>query len=250
MISHPQEMHERIVGLPIGGESLWSRRPAGQPAGAAILGHRLSLGGVAAERHAPRILRLCHRSRPWPGLSHRPTADDANHGASALHAEQQRSECRRRSQSLPRPAPRFHAACADEHECRSRPGGRAGLASRQEDNACRQGLLPLTGRPRLPCSRAEQALRTPVEMLGIERKRGSRARSIPRDAARLIALGRRGETSPSWSMLRGAARGTMRRFATVSPGKRRRLTWWRATTRSTIELLVPESGRSRGGSRR
>jgi hypothetical protein len=23
MISHPQEMHERILGLPIGGESLW-----------------------------------------------------------------------------------------------------------------------------------------------------------------------------------------------------------------------------------
>ena len=51
-------------------------------------------------------------------------------------------------------------------------------------------------------------------------------------------------------MLHGAARWTRRRFATVSSGKRKRLTWWRGTTRSTIGLLVPESGRSRGGPRR
>jgi hypothetical protein len=41
MISLAQEIHERIVGPPVGGESLWSGRPAGQPAGAAIRGHRL-----------------------------------------------------------------------------------------------------------------------------------------------------------------------------------------------------------------
>jgi hypothetical protein len=63
MISHPQEMHERIVGPPIGGESLWPKRPTGQPAGAAIRGHRLSLGGAAPQHHPPRILRLCQRSR-------------------------------------------------------------------------------------------------------------------------------------------------------------------------------------------
>jgi hypothetical protein len=91
------------AGPTIGGESAWSGRPAGQPAGAAIRG-QLSLGSVAAQHHARRILRLRHRSRPWPDLPHRPTADDANDGASALHAEHQRSECRRRSQSLPLPA--------------------------------------------------------------------------------------------------------------------------------------------------
>jgi hypothetical protein len=73
MISHPQEIHERIACPPIGGESLWSRRPRGQPAGAAIRGHRLSLGGVAAPHHAPRIPgyatgvvpgQACHIARP------------------------------------------------------------------------------------------------------------------------------------------------------------------------------------------
>jgi DNA-binding CsgD family transcriptional regulator len=40
------------------------------------------------------------RRRPWPGLSRRPTADDASHGDSAVHAEQQRSEWVRASPEL------------------------------------------------------------------------------------------------------------------------------------------------------
>src|SRR6266576_538749 len=47
---------QTLAGPTTGGESLWSRRPAG----AAIRG-QLSLGGVAAQHHARRILRLRHR---------------------------------------------------------------------------------------------------------------------------------------------------------------------------------------------
>jgi len=75
------------------GSACWRRDPT--PA---------SPGGIAAQHHAPRILRLCHRSRPWPDLSHRPTADDANHGASALHAEPNGLS-----------APAAHSRCRTQH---------------------------------------------------------------------------------------------------------------------------------------